>query len=237
MVQPFFTFSPLEIKIMCGRFALKAPPRSIRNHFNLPETVALEPRYNIAPSQAVAVIRQMAGSKIRQLDMLRWGLIPSWAGDMKIGYKMINARAETLSQKPSFRSAFKKRRCLIPTDGFYEWLHAGNAKTPFFVHLANDDVFGFAGLWETWKSQEGDIIESCTIITTAPNDLVKGIHDRMPVIIHPDQYETWLEDSSGTDLLQQLLNPYPAAEMEMHRVGPAVNSPKNDTPDCSVSID
>lgn len=217
---------------MCGRFALGIPPKSIQQHFDLPETVELSPRYNIAPSQEVATVRHLPGKEFRQLDLLRWGLIPHWAKDMKIGYRMINARAETLARKPAFREAFKKRRCLIAADGFYEWRHAGQEKQPFFVRLKNEAVFGFAGLWETWRSPQGENVESCTIITTAANKLVAEIHDRMPVILHPDQYEAWLDQKTPAESLQQLLVPYPAAEMAAYRVGAIVNSPKNDTPEC-----
>ena len=217
---------------MCGRFALKAPPRTIQEHFHLPETIELSPRYNIAPSQAIAVVRYLQGKITRQLDLLRWGLIPHWANDIKIGYKMINARSETLAQKPSFRAAFKKRRCLIVADGFYEWKHAGRIKEPFYVQLENGAVFGFAGLWESWKSPDGNIVESCTVITTSANELTRKIHDRMPVILLPADYETWLQDSTPEQRLQQLLAPYPAEVMEMYRVSSEVNSPKNDTPAC-----
>jgi len=221
---------------MCGRFALKAPPRTIQQHFGLPETVDLSPRYNIAPSQDVAVIRHLSGRGYRQLDMLRWGLIPGWAKDMKISYRMINARAETLAQKPAFRTAFKKRRCIIAADGFYEWLHSGKTKQPFFVHMKNSAVFGFAGLWESWNSPEGSTVESCTVITTSANDLVRKIHDRMPVILHSARYEAWLQDSTKVETLQQLLMPYPAAEMEIYRVSSEVNSPKNDTMECIIPV-
>jgi len=221
---------------MCGRFALKAPPRSIQEHFHLAASVDLSPRYNIAPSQMVAAVRLLPGRNLRGLDMLRWGLIPSWAKDMKIGYKMINARRETLAQKPSFRTAFKKRRCLIAADGFYEWKHAGKTKQPFFVQLKNRSVFAFAGLWESWRSPEGGMVESCTIITTSPNELIREIHDRMPVILHPDQYDAWLQSSTPEHSLEQILRPYPPDEMEAYRVGPQVNSPKNDVPSCVVAI-
>ena len=221
---------------MCGRFALKAPPRSIQEHFHLPETVYLSPRYNIAPSQSIAVVRHLPGENFRHLDMLRWGLIPHWAKDMKIGYRLINARSETLAQKPSFRTAFKKQRCLIVADGFYEWKHSGKTKQPYFVNLNTGNVFGFAGLWESWKSPDGNIVESCTIITTSPNELIREIHDRMPVILHPEQYETWLQDSPSVHTLQQLLMPYPADEMEIFRVSSEVNSPQNDSPTCLVPV-
>ena len=217
---------------MCGRFALKAPPRSIQKHFHLPETVTLSPRYNIAPSQAIAVVRHLPGKSSRQLDMLRWGLIPHWAKDMKMGYKMINARAETLAQKPSFRAAFKKRRCLIAADGFYEWKHSGKAKQPIYAHMKNGAVFGIAGLWESWNSPGGIIVESCTIVTTSPNRLISKIHDRMPVILPPEQYETWLQGSTPESSLQQILMPFPAEAMEAYKVSSEVNSPKHDTPTC-----
>jgi len=222
---------------MCGRFALKAPPRTIQEHFQLPETVDLAPRYNIAPSQAVAVVRQLPGKSSRQLDMLHWGFIPFWAKDMKIAYRMINARAETLVQKPAFRAAFKKRRCLIAADGFYEWAHSGKAKQPFYIRLKKEGILSFAGLWESWNSPYGSIIESCTIITTVPNELIKPIHDRMPVILHPEHYEAWLQDSTQEKRLQELLAPYSAEQMEAYRVNPEVNSPKNDTPACILPID
>jgi putative SOS response-associated peptidase YedK len=217
---------------MCGRFALKAPPRSIQEHFHLPETPDLSSRYNIAPSQSVAVVRHLPGKSFLQLDMLRWGLVPHWAKDMKIGYKMINARAETLAQKPSFRSAFKKRRCLIAADGFYEWKHSGKGKQPIYVQLKKRGVMSFAGLWETWNSPDGTRVESCTIITTTPNEFIKRIHDRMPVILPPEQYETWLQDSASEESLLHLLVPYPSEEMEAYPVSMQVNSPQNDTPAC-----
>ena len=221
---------------MCGRFSLKTPPRSIQEHFHLTETVDLSPRYNIAPSQPIAVVRLLPGKDFRSLDMLRWGLIPHWAKDMNIGYKLINARGETLAQKPSFRTSFKKQRCLIAADGFYEWKHSGKTKQPFYVQLKKKTVFGFAGLWESWNSSDGNIIESCTIITTSPNELIRGIHDRMPVILHPKNYETWLQDSPSMNSLQHLLMPYPADEMEIFQVSSEVNSPKNDSPSCLAPV-
>lgn len=168
--------------------------------------------------------------------MLRWGLIPGWSRDKKIGYRMINARGETLAQKPSFRSAFIKRRCLIVADGFYEWSHSGRQKQPFYVQLKTGAVLGFAGLWESWNNPDGGILESCSIITTPANELIQKIHDRMPVILHPEQYETWLHYATPEHYLQQLLLPYPAEEMEMYRVSSEMNSPKNDTLTCILPI-
>jgi putative SOS response-associated peptidase YedK len=221
---------------MCGRFTLKAPPRTIQEHFLLPEIIDLPPRYNIAPSQNIAVVRKLPEMNFRQLDMLRWGLIPHWAKDMKIGYKMINARGETLAQKPSFRAAFKKRRCLVVADGFYEWQHSGSSKQPYFVHFKDNSFFGFAGLWESWNSPDGNIMESCTIITTLPNELIKEIHDRMPVILHPEQYELWLHASSPEQSLLNLIMPYPADEMAVYRISTEVNSPQNDSPNCILPV-
>ena len=221
---------------MCGRFALKAPPRSIQEHFHLPETIELPPRYNIAPSQNIAVVRHLTGKDFRQLDMLRWGLIPHWAKDMKIGYRMINARGETLTQKPSFSTAFKIRRCLIAADGFYEWKGTGKIKQPYYMQIQEEDIFGFAGLWESWLGPEGDIIESCTIITTSPNELVKQVHDRMPVILPPGHYETWLQNSSPLESLQKLLVPYPADKIKMYKVSTEVNNPQNDQATCLVPV-
>jgi len=221
---------------MCGRFALRTPPKSIQEHFDLPETVDLSPRYNIAPSQQIAVVRHLPGNKFRQLDMLRWGLIPHWAKDMKTGYKLINARGETLKQKTSFRSAFKKRRCLIVADGFYEWKRSGKIRQPFYVQLKKDSVFGFAGLWESWNGPDGNKVESTTIITTSPNKLIREIHDRMPVILHTKQYETWLLDSTPELTLQGLLAPYPEDEMVAFRVSSKVNSPGNNSPDCLIPV-
>ena len=222
---------------MCGRFALKTPPRSIQAHFSLPEAFNLSPRYNISPSQKIAVVRHLPDKNFRQLDMLHWGLVPHWSKDIKIGYKMINARGETLAQKPSFRSALKKRRCLIVADGFFEWKKLGRDKQPFLVQLAGGAVFGFAGLWEFWNNPAGDRIESCTIITTSPNELLRDIHDRMPVILHPEKYTPWLRNSTPERSLQQLLVPYPAAEMEIYRVSSLVNNPENDSLSCIKPLD
>jgi putative SOS response-associated peptidase YedK len=220
------------ISNMCGRFALPWPSKNIQEHFMLPELPDLTPRYNIAPSQYIAAIRLIEEGQPRRLDMLRWGLIPHWAKDKKIGYKMINARAETLAEKPSFRAAFKKKRCLIAAGGFYEWQHKGGAKDPYYIQLKNESIFSFAGLWESWRGPAGEAIESCTIITTSANALVKQIHDRMPVIIKPENYDAWVGLQTNQETLQQFLKPYPAEEMVANPVSSKVNSPKNDTPDC-----
>lgn len=218
---------------MCGRFTLTADPNELREAFpwlNLPETFA--PRYNIAPSQPVAVIPNDGRD---QLDFFVWGLIPSWAKDPSIGNRMINARAETLTEKPSFRTAFRRRRCLIPASGFYEWRQdpGAKSKTPMYIRLKTGKPFALAGLWERWESKDGSTIFSCTIITTQPNELMQSIHNRMPAIISPQSYFQWLNPGEAhPDELSALLQPYPASEMTAYPVSRLVNSPENDLPAC-----
>lgn len=224
---------------MCGRFILAVDPADLEASFagvELPPAGAMQPRYNIAPTQPVAVITNSAE---RKLEFFNWGLIPSWAKDPKIGNRMINARAETLAEKPSFRAAYKRRRCLIPTNGFYEWQRhpEDKTKTPMFISLTSSKPFAFAGLWESWHSSEGDHVLSCTIITTTPNDLMAPIHNRMPVILPAEAYDVWLApgEQSGVEL-QNLLAPYPAAEMQAYAVSTFVNSPRNDSPECILPV-
>ena len=213
---------------MCGRFAIEIPSEILVEMFGLAEPPPVLPRYNVAPTQQVPVIRESADGRNR-LDHMHWGLIPSWAKDRSVGYKMINARSETITEKPSFRQAVRYRRCLVLASGFYEWRREGQAKLPHYLRIRDKSPMVFAGLWETWKSQEGESVESCTILTTAPNRLVEPVHDRMPVILHPDEYRTWLDrnitDPAG---LSHLFLPYPADLMEMWPVSPLVNSAKND---------
>jgi len=170
---------------------------------------------------------------------MRWGLVPSWARDAKSGPPMINARAETIATKPSFRTAFKKRRCLIPADGFYEWkrIEGAKVKQPYHIRLANDRPFAFAGLWESRRGEEGDRLESCTIITCEPNTLTAGLHDRMPVILPADLYGPWLDPAiEDADALQGMLQPYPAEEMMAYPITTLVNSPRNESPECIVRL-
>ena len=215
---------------MCGRFTLTADMNILQESFpwlNIPE--GLGPRYNIAPTQPVAVVPNDGKNK---LDFFTWGLIPSWSKDPKIGSRMINARAETLAEKPSFRTAFKRRRCLILADGFYEWWQEGKGlpKTPMYIKLASSKPFAFAGLWESWNSKDGSNILSCTIITTRPNAMVEKIHNRMPVILPDDTYPLWLEQGEAdTTRLSDLLVPYTKEEMVAYPVSRAVNSPQNDS--------
>ncbi|MED3572615.1 SOS response-associated peptidase [Cytobacillus praedii] len=219
---------------MCGRFTLTATFTEIIQRFEIAAAIEEElynPNYNVAPSQSVlSVIND--GSKNR-LGFLRWGLIPPWAKDMKIGNKMINARAETIAEKPSFRSAFKKKRCLIIADSFYEWKrHDDQTKTPMRIKLRSGDLFAMAGLWDRWISPHGESIYSCAVITTTPNDLVKGIHDRMPAILKPNDEKIWLDPAiSDIKQLNSLLNPFNQDLMETYEVSSLVNSPKNNSID------
>jgi putative SOS response-associated peptidase YedK len=194
------------------------------------------PHYNIAPSQSVAVVANNGQSKV---ELFRWGLIPSWAKDAAIGNRMINARAESLAEKPSFRAAYKRRRCLILADGFYEWRQelGGKVKTPMYIRLKSSQPFAFAGLWETWQPPDAEPVLSCTIITTAPNALMEKIHNRMPVILKAEAHAQWLDPAEQTpDKLDKLLKPYPASQMVAYPVSRLVNDPKNDKPECIVPM-
>ena len=223
---------------MCGRFTLHHSLEELEERFDAhPLTRAVAtPRYNIAPTQDILVVTQNGA---RHLQEYHWGLIPSWAKDPAIGSKMINARAETLAEKPSFRTALSRRRCLIPADGFYEWqnpaadLPAGkkSAKTPMHIRLQDGALFAFAGLWDEWHAADGSLLRSCTIITTAPNAVTAPIHDRMPVILRPDDEAQWLDPSvKDASALLPLLVPYPADAMEAYAVSRSVNIPTFDDP-------
>jgi putative SOS response-associated peptidase YedK len=211
---------------MCGRYTITRSAAELGEAFEVAQVPEFPPRYNVAPSQSVPVVRLAAGGE-RRMELLRWGLIPFWARDPGIGYKMINARAETVAEKPSYREAFKRRRCLMVADGFYEWKKAPGGKQPHYFRLKSGESFAFAGLWERWEGEEE--IRSCALITTEPNGVVGAVHDRMPVILSPADYEAWLE-ADDPDLLRSLLRPYPGEEMEGYAVSPAVNSPRNDDP-------
>ena len=215
---------------MCGRYTLKSDGQRVAEAFGLAESSDLPQRYNIAPTQNVPVVLEENGT--RKLETMHWGLIPSWADDPSIGSRMINARAETVSEKPSFRSAFKRRRCLVVADGFYEWKKADGGKQPHYLRLKDSGPFGFAGLWEKWNVEGGEEIHSCTIITTEPNEVAADIHNRMPVILPLDVYDAWLdpEDDDREELLA-MLAPYPAEEMEAYPVSREVNRPANDYPE------
>ncbi len=219
---------------MCGRFALEHSPEQLMSVYRLSSSPALSPRYNIAPSQKIAVVRQHNGGD-RELAYLQWGLVPSWAKDPAIGAKMINARSETAHEKPSFRQAMRARRCIIPASGFYEWARVGKEKIPHYIRLRDDEVMSFAGLWERWKSPDGAELETCAILTTAANSLVKKIHDRMPVILHRDEFDLWLDrDTDDLSSLSELFHPYPSDQLEESVVAQDVNSPAKEGPDCII---
>jgi putative SOS response-associated peptidase YedK len=229
---------------MCGRYKLSSPPDEIARRFGLAETPALGPRYNIAPSQGAPVVRVVTASGStpigsRRLELLRWGLVPSWAEDPRVGYRMINARAETAPQKPAFRRAFRSRRCLVVTDGFYEWQPLpSRRKRPFLIRMRDGSPFAFGGLWEVWRSAEGAVLESFAILTTEPNDLLRPIHDRMPLILRPEDHDLWLDpEAQDPARLLPLLRPYPGDEMEAVPVGPHVNNPSFDDPSCAKPLD
>jgi putative SOS response-associated peptidase YedK len=218
---------------MCGRFVRKSTLEEIAEAFDLDLSgldLELAPSYNIAPGQEVAAAL-FEGH--RTLKAFKWGLVPSWATDEKIGYKMINARAETVADKPGFKQAFARRRCIVVADGFYEWQQAGHAKTPHFVHFKNGQPMGFAGLYEHWKSPDGKALDTCTIITTSANALMKPIHDRMPVILDHKTFGAWLDpNANDSQKLADLLKPFDPGRMESYAVSTLVNSPRNDSPEC-----
>jgi len=219
---------------MCGRFALYADYKVILERFDIEQASfgeeEYEKSYNVAPSQQVAAVIS-DGSKNR-LGKLRWGLIPPWAKEAKIGYKMINARAETAAEKPSYRNAFKKKRCLVVADSFYEWRKEENGKTPMLIKMKSGEPFAFAALWESWESPEGETVHSCSILTTGPNKIMESIHDRMPVILSKEAEKIWLDPNvQDVELLKSLLKPFEDGEMEAYEVSDAVNSPKNNNPD------
>lgn len=209
---------------MCGRYHLadiKGLHARYKTKNDLPE---LKPNYNVAPGQFNPVVDRESPNK---LELMKWGLIPSWAKDQKIGYKMINARSETVTQKPSFRKSFKVRRCLIPSNGFYEWDKKGGTKKPYHFFLKDISIFSFSGLWDEWKNPLGQTVRSYTILTTTPNKIVESFHDRMPVIIDKKDEETWLNSDSTEIELMSLLKPYPAQNMDYYEISTMINSPRN----------
>lgn len=219
---------------MCGRFTLTSDMDLLlyrfaaiwtNNHFDH------FPRYNIAPTQQVLSV--VNNNDQRELKPLKWGLIPSWSKELNIGVKMINARCETIAEKPSFKNLLKRKRCLIPADGFYEWIKLKSKKQPVYIRLKSEAVFSFAGLWDTWRSPTNETINSCTIITTNANDLIAPVHNRMPVIFTPEQEKLWLDPTITDNVtLTSLLKPFPEKELTMYNVNPIVNSPRNDSPEC-----
>lgn len=217
---------------MCGRFSQTQSPEAIARAFQLEVTPDWQPGYNLAPTQPIpAILNQGKGS--RQFYPLRWGLIPSWAKDTTIGHRLINARAETVAEKPAFRAAFRQRRCLVVADGFYEWQGQNGKKQPFYIRRADHGLFAFAGLWERWQGPDGQTIDSCTLLTTTPNEVMEPIHDRMPVILQPGTYDRWLDPTlQKPEALLPLLIPDAEADLIAYPVSARVNSPKNNDPTC-----
>jgi putative SOS response-associated peptidase YedK len=219
---------------MCGRYTLISRPTSIVAQFEVDDVPEMPPRYNIAPTQPVAAIR--VGQAGREFAMLRWGLIPFWAADKKIGVRLLNARAETVATTPAFRDAFRGRRCLIPADGYYEWQTLGRRKQPYYHRLRDGSLFAFAGLWDSWRQGE-EKIESCSIITTEANGMLPAIHDRMPVILDRHRCALWLDrDIEDPEALKALLRPYPADAMTCSAVNPIVNNYRHDGPECIEAV-
>jgi putative SOS response-associated peptidase YedK len=209
---------------MCGRFVRTSPAAAFAQLLGLDEPPELPPRYNVAPTQPVAAAR-LGPHGGRELALLRWGLVPAWSADPRKGF--INARAETAAAKPAFRSAFRQRRCLVPADAFFEWKSGGGAKQPFLFRRRDGAPFAFAGLWERWQGGGGEALETCCILTVSANEVVAPVHDRMPVILRPEDFGPWLEGGPPS-----LLSPYPAELMVGYPVSPLVNSPRNDGPEC-----
>ncbi len=223
---------------MCGRFTLRASTSALAEQFGALAVDIFAPRFNIAPSQPVLVVRLRPDTSLpqKELTSVRWGLIPSWAQDPAIGNRTINARSETVADKPAFRAAFRRRRCLVPADGFFEW-RRGKTKQPFFIEMADQRPFAMAGLWESWEGPDHSLIESCTILTTVPNALMEPIHDRMPVILSPECYDQWLDASlSGPESVKHLLVPFDAKAMKACPVSTYVNRPTNEGPECIAPI-
>ena len=214
---------------MCGRFAI-AYTMGLFARFGVKEDLPeVGPRFNIAPTQTVPII---LGDGSRKAVLMRWGLVPFWAKNPKIGNRLINARAESVSTKPSFRASLKKRRCVVPATGFYEWTRNGKTRTPLYVHMKDDSFFGLAGLYDKWRKPDGSTLLTFTIITTRPNSALEKIHNRMPVILRPDQEETWLSEGElPAKTLSSLFKPYPSRPIEAYEVSTAVNSPANDSPE------
>ncbi|HHZ83960.1 MAG TPA: SOS response-associated peptidase [Nitrospirales bacterium] len=222
---------------MCGRYTLTTSSHLIETLFSVESTQELKPRYNIAPTQQIPLVRIAAGG-VKELVELRWGLIPGWSRERKADHGIINARAETVRIKPSFRGPFRSRRCLVPADGYYEWQSTDGGKQPHYIRMKDGAPFALAGLWDLWVGKGGSTaIESCTIITTVPNQMLSPIHARMPVIIGPENYGQWLDhETSDVESLQILLRPFLEDAMEAYPVSQVVNNPRNDTEECLVPL-
>ncbi|MCL4201390.1 MAG: SOS response-associated peptidase [Pirellulaceae bacterium] len=218
---------------MCGRFTLRTNPHQLALIFGCEIPSDLPASYNVAPTQSVAALRGCEDGQ-REFTLLRWGLIPHWAKETSIGNRMINARAETIAEKPAFRSAFRQRRCLVLADGYFEWQKMGKSKQPFLIRMCDEAPFAMAGLWESWSDpQQGGTVASCTVITTEANELTRPIHDRMPVILSAESYDLWLNPRQHDhDVLLPLLRPFDSHAMVANPVSPRVNNPRNNDPEC-----
>ncbi|MEH2073127.1 MAG: SOS response-associated peptidase [Nostoc sp.] len=222
---------------MCGRFTLNQSAEALAQVFHVEPVLDLAADFNIAPTRMVATVLRNPESEKREFKQLYWGLIPSWAKDAGMGAKLINARAETVAEKSAFRSAFKHRRCLVLADGFYEWQRQPGKKQPFYFRLQDGQPFAFAGLWERWRSPTNEEVISCTILTTAANELLQPIHERMPVILEPQDYDLWLDSQVQTpQTLQELLRPYPAPAMTAYPVSTLVNNSRHHSPECIIPL-
>jgi putative SOS response-associated peptidase YedK len=224
---------------MCGRFRLSRRKQIVEEYFDTSsDDQEWEPRYNIAPTQPVPVIRQNPKEPVRELSLIRWGLIPSWATDPSGAARMINARSETANVKPAFRDALKSRRCLIPADGFYEWQKSGKPKQPYCFEVGEGELFAFAGIWDRWRDSGGHALETCSILTTTPNSVTSAVHDRMPVILDPDTYDLWLDPGmKDVGAASELLRPYDARLMRCYPVSTRINHVANDDAECSRSVE
>jgi putative SOS response-associated peptidase YedK len=225
--------------IMCGRYRLSRRKQILEEHF---DSVSGEedwtPRYNIAPTQTVPIVRQHPKEPVREMSLVRWGLIPSWSKDSSSAAKMINARSETAATLPAFRDALKSRRCLIPADGFYEWEKKGKTKQPYCFEVNDGNLFAFAGLWDRWKDPSGQWVKSCSILTTTANAVTEAVHDRMPVILDPDSYDLWLDPGmKNVNVASELLKPYDAPSMRCYPVATRVNHVANDDEGCSAPVE
>ena len=216
---------------MCGRYALTSPPDVIAERFGLAWAPDITPHYNIAPAQMIPVVRN--AEEGRELAMLKWGLIPSWAKDASIGTRLINARGATLGDKPAFRDAYRHRHCLVPADAFYEWKQISGRKQPYCIRMRDQTVFGMAGLWERWKDPDGQVVETCTIVTVDANALVGELHDRMPLILAPGDYDAWLSTETKEVALPRAV---PVEDMLYYPVSPMVGNVRNDVPACLIPI-
>ena len=224
---------------MCGRFTLRTPVAELAEIFEAAARPDLAARYNIAPGQDILVARAAAGGDGgREFAMLRWGLVPHWAKDPAMAARLINARAETVAEKPSFRDSYRRRRCLVPADGFYEWRKRPDGATqPYHLHLNDDAPFAIAGLWDSWRAPDGDALETCALITTEANRILEPIHHRMPVILPRDAYQSWLDEHSSPDMLEALLRPYGPDDLEAVSVSPRVNNAGHDDASCLDEVE